>query len=55
MYFKQVNSVVYKLSQLKKLLIRLLSAMEKHKARKRFDSIRKVGGGTGTGNMGSPH
>ena len=40
---------------IKKLLLILLSAMEKHKARKRFGSIRNVGGGTVTGRMGSPH
>ena len=45
--------MVYKLSQ--DFILRLLSANEKHKMRKRFGSNRKVGGGTVTDRMGSPH
>ena len=48
-----MNCVVYKLSQ--DFILRLLSANEKHKMRKRFGSNRKVGGGTVTDRMGSPH
>ena len=48
-----MNCVVYKLSQ--DFILRLLSANEKHKTRKRFGNNRKVGGGTVTDRMGSPH
>ena len=51
-HLKWMNCVVYKLSQ--NFILRLLSANEKHKMRKKFGNNRKVGGGTVTDRMGSP-